>query len=288
MNYLHLDGGFCTVLQPAVSAVAHTFPGGEPHIKLALPNRPGKGAEITVTTRLNNSDAVMQLLLATDAAKRAGWEHVHAVIPYFPAARQDRVMVPGEPLSLKVYAGLINAQHFASVNVFDPHSEVTPALLDRVRAVPNHAYAAACLRQISEPYFLVSPDGGALKKIDKLAAYIGGGHEVVECSKRRDLATGALTDFIVYADDLAGRACVVVDDICDGGGTFLGLAKALRARGAGALYFVVSHGIFSKGLDALAEEYAQIFTTDSVREIVHPQVTQLSLAPFLFPDAVPG
>lgn len=283
MDYLHLDEAFCAALQPAVAYTAHRFPGGEPHIKLQVPGYQ-KGAELTITTRLKDSEAVISLLLATDAARRAGWERIHAVLPYFPAARQDRVMVPGEPLSVKVYANLINAQNFASVTVFDPHSEVTPALLDRVHSVPNHDYAAACLQHIPAPYSLVSPDGGALKKIDKLAAFLGGA-DVVECSKRRDVSTGALTDFIVYSEELRGRTCVVVDDICDGGGTFLGLAKALRARGAGTLYLIVSHGIFSKGVDALAEAYERIFTTDSVREIEHPRGMQMQLAPFLFPTA---
>ncbi len=252
------------------------FPGGEPHFRLRGP----VAGPATITLRAGSFADMGLLLVATDALRRAGVEEVHLVIPYFPAARQDRVMVPGEALTVKVYADLVNGQGYRSVTVFDPHSDVTPALIARARAVPNHGFVARCLEGIAEPYSLVSPDGGALKKIDKLAAYLGGA-DVVECSKRRDVATGALTDFIVYADALDGRTCVVVDDIIDGGGTFLGLASALKARGAGRLYLIASHGIFSKGADALAAVYEKIFTTDSVRTLEHPGVVTVPVQTFL-------
>ena len=111
---------------------------------------------------------------------------------------------------------------------------------------------------------MVSPDGGALKKIYKLSEALGG-LEVLECSKSRDVKTGALSGFKVYADHLQGRDCLIVDDICDGGGTFVGLAEQLRAHGAGKLYLAVSHGIFSKGFEGLKAVFERVFTTDSFR-----------------------
>jgi ribose-phosphate pyrophosphokinase len=106
--------------------------------------------------------------------------------------------------------------------------------------------------------------------------------EVVECSKSRDVKTGRLSGFKVYADDLQGRSCILVDDICDGGGTFIGLAKELKAKNAGALYLAVSHGVFSKGTDLLTEVFDHIFTTDSVQELQSDKVTTLALSTLIY------
>ena len=85
--------------------------------------------------------------------------------------------------------------------------------------------------------------------------------------KIRDVKTRKLSGFKVYADDLQGRDCLVVDDICDGGGTFLGLAKELKAKNAGKLYLAVSHGIFSRGVERLLEHYDGVFSTNSFGEV---------------------
>lgn len=274
MNFLHLDPAFGRSL-PGLDYEAFTFSGGEPHIKIKeQPLGP-----VTITTRLRSFNDLGLLLVATDALRRMGVRELHAVIPYFPAARQDRVMVPGEPLSVKVYAGLINAQRYNSVRVFDPHSEVTPALLNDVHAVTNHDFVRACLGGIEEP-LLISPDGGALKKIYKLSAALGD-LPVVECSKSRDVKTGQLSRFTVYTDDLAGRNCVIVDDICDGGATFVGLAAALRAKGAERIYLVISHGIFSKGTAAVTPHFEKVFCSDSFSTLEEGTVIQQRILPFL-------
>ena len=187
-------------------------------------------------------------------------------IPYFPAARQDRLMVSGEPLSVKVYSDIINSLQLNKVTVFDPHSEVTPALLNNCEVMSNHLFIKKVLAAISSNVKLISPDGGALKKIYKTSAYLGG-VEVVECSKSRNVKTGRLSGFKVYHDDLDGSPCLIVDDICDGGATFIGLAEALKKKNAGDLYLAVSHGIFSKGFEELTTSFKIVFTTDSFRYI---------------------
>lgn len=183
-------------------------------------------------------------------------------------------MVAGESLSVKVYADSINAQHYNQVTIFDPHSEVTPALLDRVHVIQNYEFVKQCLAIIKEEVILISPDGGALKKIYKVSEFLGG-VEVVECSKKRDVKTGALSGFRVYEEDLKGKHCVIVDDICDGGGTFLGLAKALKDKNAGKLSLVISHGIFSKGYEELTKSFDTIFTTNSFRDVDEEKVVQI-------------
>jgi len=254
------------------------FAGGEPHIKIS--SNFDVAAPVIITQRINSFNDLGMICITVDALRRMGVKEIELFIPYFPAARQDRVMIPGEPLSVKIYADIINAMALASVTVFDPHSEVTPALLNNCVTVSNHEFIKQVIANIGTDVKLISPDGGALKKIYKVSEFLGGA-EVVECSKSRDVKTGKLSGFKVYAEDLAGADCLIVDDICDGGGTFIGLAEALKAKNAGKLYLAISHGIFSKGFDELGKYFEQIFTTDSIKEVDHEGVVQIKLADIL-------
>ncbi len=239
-----------------------TFSGGEPHIKIE-PNF-DINQKITITQRLNSFNDLGLLCIAVDALRRIGVNDMELFIPYFPAARQDRVMIKGEPLSVKVYADIINGMEFNKVYVFDAHSEVTPALVNNCEVIPNHTFIDAVTKSIGNDVKLISPDGGALKKIYKVSEFLGG-VEVVECSKSRDVKTGRLSGFKVYNDDLQGADCLIVDDICDGGGTFVGLAEELKNKNAGKLYLAVSHGIFNKGFTVL-DCFEKIFTTNSFKD----------------------
>lgn len=276
---LNLDPGFTPLGEKnSITHKSFLFAGGEPHIKII--NGFNTAEPVTITQRINSFNDLGLICITVDALKRMGVKEINLFIPYFPAARQDRVMVPGEPLSVKVYADIINTMALASVTVFDPHSEVTPALLNNCVTVSNHQFIKEVISKIGTEVKLISPDGGALKKIYKVSEFLGGA-AVVECSKSRDVKTGKLSGFKVYCDDLAGADCLIVDDICDGGGTFIGLAEALKAKNAGKLYLAISHGIFSKGFDELGKYFEQIFTTDSIKEVDHGGVTQIKLADIL-------
>jgi ribose-phosphate pyrophosphokinase len=251
-----------------------TFSGGEPHIKIN-PDFDANEA-ITITHRINSFNDLGLLCITVDALKRMDVKLINLFIPYFPAARQDRVMVKGEPLSVKVYADILNAMGLNKVFVFDAHSEVTPALLNNCEVISNHTFINKVLKIIGSNVKLISPDGGALKKIYKVSEFLGG-VDVVECSKSRDVKTGRLSGFKVYADDLQGADCLIVDDICDGGGTFLGLAEELKKKNAGNLYLAISHGIFNKGFEELEKHFTKIFTTNSFKDIQEQSVIQIKL-----------
>ncbi len=250
-----------------------TFSGGEPHIKIQ--SGFDVSQRVTVTHRVNSFNDLGLICIAVDALKRMGVKIIDLFIPYFPAARQDRVMIPGEPLSVKVYADIINGLGLNKVMVFDAHSEVTPALLNNSEVIPNYTFIEKVMLEIGNEALLISPDGGALKKIYKVSEFLGG-VEVVECSKSRDVKTGKLSGFKVYAEDLDGKDCLIVDDICDGGGTFIGLAEELKKKNAGKLYLAVSHGIFNKGFDTLTV-FEKIFTTNSFKDFDNGFVKQIAL-----------
>jgi len=271
---LNLDPKFTPFQnQEEIKFQSFTFSGGEPHIKI----NPDfdRNQKITITHRLNSFNDLGLLCITVDALRRMDVKIIDLFIPYFPAARQDRVMIPGEPLSVKVYADIINALQLNKVFVFDAHSEVTPALVNNCEVIPNHTFIQQVLKVIGENVKLISPDGGALKKIYKVSEFLGG-VDVVECSKSRDVKTGKLSGFKVYEDDLNGIDCLIVDDICDGGGTFVGLAEELKNKNAGKLYLAVSHGIFNKGFEVL-NCFDAIFTTNSVKDFEGESVQVIKL-----------
>lgn len=220
------------------------FSGGECHVRILTSF--SENDKVCIHTRLNTSDDLMLLCLAADALRHMCVDHIEAFIPYMPYARQDRVMVPGEPLSIKVIAGIINNLKLNKVTVFDAHSDVSVALLDNCSNLSNAGMINYFLKQTDlKEFVLVSPDLGAYKKVDKLAQKIGYKGEIATGIKVRDLSTGKIIKSDVLCNDLKGRSCLVVDDICDGGRTFIELASALKEKNAGDLYLMVSHGIFS-------------------------------------------
>lgn len=269
MKVLNLSEGFAPVslMHGWAQEIEHEkfyFSGGEPHIKLKTMWTVDE--QITVTTRINSFNDLGMLLVATDAINRTmGCASIHLILPYFPGARQDRQMVIGEPLTAAVYAEIINDMNFNSVTILDAHSDVAPALINECWSIPNHKFVSAAMKDLNlgDDYWLVSPDAGANKKMLKLAQHLNA-KNALKCDKVRKISTGELSSFEVYAEELMDMPCVIVDDICDGGGTFMGLAKELKKKHAGDLYLVVTHGIFSKGYGELAKTFKRIYTTDSI------------------------
>ena len=272
MKVLNLDPHF--IVDDEACVIEHklfTFPGGEPHIKLANPEELN-GEKVIISHRITSFNKIGEVLVAADALRNADVSEISLFIPYLPGARQDRVAVPGEALTVKVYTDIINSQNFKIVAILDAHSDVAPALLDNCTSVNNYDFVEKALEQlgtVTDP-ILISPDAGANKKIKDLCVYLnkkGLIRTIVKCDKSRDVKTGSIDGFEVYADNLEGRTCIIVDDICDGGGTFVGLAEELKKKGAGDIHLIVTHGIFSKGWEPFTKLFKSITCTDSFKNI---------------------
>ena len=237
------------------------FKAGETHVKLTNLKL---DESTTFLIKFFTEGSLFKLAMIKDAWDRikSGRPFAKLAIPYFPGARQDRVCNDGEPLSVKVYASFINSMQFDEVVVFDPHSDVTPALIQNCKTVDNHQFVRDCLDG-SANYCLVSPDAGSNKKIFSLAKNLG--VEVVRADKKRNVTDGSIVGTDVFADDLSGKHCVIVDDIISGGRTFIELAKVLKAKGSSRITLIVSHhegvasdqSLIDAGID-------QVFTTDSI------------------------
>jgi ribose-phosphate pyrophosphokinase len=241
------------------------FAGGEIQVKI----KPSLISEKTeIRAFLNSSNDVMALLLTVDAVRRVNSStKISLTIPYFPYARQDRVCNEGEALSVKVMADLINSLHCESVHIYDPHSDLTPALLHRckVSKMAHLISNSSLVHLIREGnWVLVSPDAGAEKKTAELAKVLSSEQKKISmiCARKvRDTLTGEILSTKVSEDPLLirGRDLILVDDICDGGRTFIELAKVLKSQGAEKLFLYVTHGIFSKGFDELKQYFHQVY-----------------------------
>ena len=234
------------------------FNGGEKHIKLLS----SVGAEVTIEAQLKDSDSIMELFMATDALRRVGAENIDLLAPYIPYGRQDRVMVRGEPLSIKVFVDILNTQNYETVYTLNNHSPVTTALINNCMEINENRILDSFLGKLTNT-LLISPDAGAVKKTEKIAKDFQ--MAVSYASKIRDVGTGEIMEIHVDGRSVCGKNCFIIDDICDGGKTFVMLSQALKKRGCGRISLYVSHGIFSRGVDILRKTINEIFTTNDFR-----------------------
>lgn len=208
----------------------------------------------------------------------------HLELPWLPWARQDRHMVAGDSFALKVFARQLNTLGFDKVKVLDPHSDAAGAAIDNFVTIPQEVcllHSPTLARQFQQQaLMLVAPDAGALKKIDAVARATGASEYAV-LTKKRDVASGNLTGFALVSGDVKGRDVLIVDDLCDAGGTFIGSAQVLRDAGARSVSLYVTHGIFSKGVEnLLSNGIDAIYTTTSFTSpaLAHPNLELIDIA----------
>lgn len=231
------------------------------------------GNEVLIKTRLRNFLDLEVLLCATASLRELHVDNIFLYITYFCGARSDRKFQEGGNNYLKsVICPIINSQGYRAVTVLDPHSDVLEACLTNFSRQDATPIVNSIVQGLSEPPVLVAPDAGAAKRVGNLATRLGI-KEVVTASKSRDVVTGAITGTHIEGveptkDD---KTYLIVDDICDGGRTFIELAKAIRSKREGGqgkttIRLFVTHGIFSAGLEPLRAHIDHIHTTNSYSE----------------------
>lgn len=213
--------------------------------------------DVTITTRIEGANDIFMIGLATDAARRSGAEKLNLILPFVPNARQDRSTVKGDAFGLRVFANFINSLRFNRVCVFDPHSPAVELLIDNCVAVPAWEFVRQALPNDST-ILLCAPDAGAVKKTEITAKVVK--RSFVTANKKRMPLTGEILGTDVYGE-VKDKTVYILDDICDGGFTFIMLAKRLYELEAKEVHLVVSHGIFSKGLDPLYRAGIKSVTT---------------------------
>lgn len=226
---------------------------------------------IRIKSRMNSFKDVELIICANQSLKDLGVENVELYVPYFLGGRSDRRFLAGQTNYLKnVICPIINSQGFSKVYVVDPHSDVLEACLNNFNKFTNNSiveYTFDKLNCRSSQTMLVSPDAGALKKIYDIAKDFNI-KNVVTASKVRDIETGDIVKTELPIMDLTDiEQIIIIDDICDGGRTFIELAKVIKEQTDKPIYLVVTHGIFSGGFEKLSDVLDGIFCTNSIKDI---------------------
>ncbi|WP_017415193.1 ribose-phosphate pyrophosphokinase [Clostridium tunisiense] len=196
------------------------------------------------------------------------------VIPYMPYSRMDRtegVMI----FTLKHLCKTINSLNFETVTIYEPHSEVTTALLDRVRVVNmTKVLTEELLKNLNggkEDVYLVYPDAGAAKRYGKEINY----ENILTANKERDFKTGFIKSLEINGHvKQAGFKAIIVDDLCSKGGTFMMTASKLKEMGTSEIYLVVTHcenTIFEGNL-LNSDLVKGIYTTNSILSKKHEKI----------------
>lgn len=245
-----------------------TFPGGEVQVRLSKEVLDSK--LVWIDAHIRSSEDVMKLMLVTDVLIRELDKDVERRlnIHYFPYARQDRVCYPGEAESKAVMLDILGYLKYDVVTVADLHSD-TPhdgLITNEITQLEIFNDNPQILKGVTA---LVAPDKGSVKKTREIANHFN--LPVVTCDKVRNPDTGELTGIeIIDTDEYVDVSrMLVIDDICDGGGTFILLSEMLAKEFgdiSSELNLYVTHGIFSKGTDILLDHYDKLFTTDSYYE----------------------
>lgn len=197
------------------------------------------------------------------------------IFPCMFGQRQDRINPTGDVLfTIKSVAKLINSLGLPKVTVLDPHSEATPAAIDRCDVV--HVDDIWCSNFGGDPgkyVAVIAPDAGASKRAARMSDLLK--IPLKQAKKKRDVSTGKISGFEVedLSDLFPGNTAeagsdfvphvLVVDDLCDAGGTFIGLGEVLDKQGVDADLYV-THGLFTRGTRDLGVWYQRIICTDSV------------------------
>ena len=256
-----------TIKTDQVEFTSTIFSGGEIHIQIESVDY----NVIDVELEINNSDDLMEYLNLDNALfyYLNAPVQVNLAIDYLPYARQDRVCARGQSFSLEVLAGILNNLRNNTVIIFkDVHSKVSTDIIRNSFNVPQLTLIKSVMGNVLEDIdVLVAPDKGARDKVYEISeAYPDMGLVIGE--KVRDPLTGDIVETRLTNDvvDLTGKVCLIPDDICDGGRTFIELAKVLKDHGAPKVVLYVTHGIFSKGLDVFDDLIDEIYCFNLVNK----------------------
>lgn len=239
------------------------FSGGEIQIQLPKIITPER---VVLTWKPINSSEIMLLQLAVNSLKHKGLTDIDLDVLYLPYARQDRVCSPGQALSLEVICEILNGLDVRFIRFWDVHNpEAMAEYLSEFR-MANITVADIFKRYNLEDKFdldstiLCAPDEGADERVETLM-FRTDFSNAIGLIKERCPETGKILGIrerdMIF--DYTGSKVLIVDDICDGGATFNQAAQLLREKGAAELYLYVTHGIFSKGLDLLLENFKHIY-----------------------------
>jgi ribose-phosphate pyrophosphokinase len=270
---------------PLTKATVRRFPDMEVFVEIHE-NVRGEDVFVIQSTSYPTNDHLMELLVSLDALKRSSARRATAVIPYFGYARQDRKSSPRTPISAKLVANMITAAGADRVLTLDLHAMQIQGFFD----IPTDNLIAApvVVKDIQDCHsrqdlVIVSPDVGGVVRAREIARRVDADLAIID--KRRERA--GVSEVMNIIGDVAGRRCILIDDIVDTAGTLCNAAAALIEAGASAVYAYVTHGVLSGPAvpRVAASPIETLVITDSIvaTEAVRGahNIRQLTIAPLM-------
>jgi ribose-phosphate pyrophosphokinase len=254
-QYLETPIGKCRVTR---------FSDGESFVEIGE-NVRGVDAFVIQPTSSPTNDTVMELLIMADALRRASAGSITAVIPYYGYARQDRKVAPRTPITSKLVADLIQTSGVDRVVSVDLHAGQIQGFFN----IPfDHLYAMPVFledylkKNFDSSAVFVSPDAGGVERSRAYSKRLNASLAIVD--KRRERANES--EVMNLIGEVAGKDCIIIDDIIDTAGTLCGAARALMDEGAKRVVACASHGVFSgPAVQRIAESpLTEVVVTDSI------------------------
>lgn len=235
------------------------FPDNSIKFKLKTNNFQNKQNFLIQTTFRTNDDIIALGLVAETIRQVNKTAYISCQIDYLMYQQDDRLFDKAESFGLKFLCKMLNSFGIDDWSIFHPHSDKVE-MLDNLTISDNSAFIEMYRKDHTEDVWVI-PDTGAFKTQFKQIAETGH-RNFISCMKSRNHSSGEL-EIVVNCDDLEGKNCFIVDDICLGGRTFTTIAEKLKAKNCGEITLLVSHGIFNNGISHLTN-IDHIITTSSI------------------------
>jgi ribose-phosphate pyrophosphokinase len=265
---------------------AYDFANGETFVRYEESVR-GVDAFVIQSHAAGINNWIMEQLLMVDALKRASAKRITVVAPFFPYARQDKKHKGREPISARLMTDLFKAAGANRLMSVDLH---TPQIQGFFDGPVDHLWALPILadhvkeRFGSEALTVVSPDSGRVRVADIWAERLGAPLAIIH--KRRDPDRPNQVEAHELVGDVAGRTCLLVDDMIDTAGTIVAAAKALKDKGAARVIVAATHAVFSSPAverlsSGIVDEVIVTNTLPITPEKQFDNLTVISIAPLI-------
>lgn len=246
-----------------------SFPDGEKHLKI---NQLDRKEDVEVICRITNSDELFLLMQLSDILNRQCVRVSKIYISYLMSMRCDRLFSLEQPFSLRIVSDVINSFNAETVYITEPHSNATLSLIKN--SVNNPVFFVTA----DNNFVFCFPDSGAIERNKNSVTK----HRPIKCNKKRDVSTGQIIGINIEdsGDYAEGMDIVVIDDLCDGGSTFLGIESELRKLNPKSITLAVTHAVQKRGIERVADVYDMVVITNSYKdwndEVLPKNVTVIS------------
>ena len=253
------------------------FPNGEARVWIKEKNLNGT-AVLLQSFSYPPDEHILEFCLLADALKRMGVKKLIAVVPFLGYSKQDKVFRPGEPLSAKVVARLIQTTSFARLITFDLHNQAIVGFFDKpvLQLSATPLFIDYFLPLSRQNLVVVAPDAGAVKTCRRFADQLG--VPVVYLDKQRDLTTGRVK-IISSNGTVSGLKTLIVDDMIVTGETLIKTARWLKKHGAEKIFVAATHHLQLPGVQQKLEKspITQIVTTDTISPPARQKFAKLKI-----------